>query len=869
MKKLILLSAFIPVCLFAQVADDFSDGDFTQNPAWTGDTGHFKLSSSTAVPQDQRPALQLDAPAAGLSSLSVSHALSGELEWHFWTKLSLNTSSGNYARLYLFSDKADLKTPLHGYFLQVGGQQDSVIFFRQDSLETSRLLRMSTAFTGNSTNALRFKVTRSAEGTWKFYCDELGGNSMVLQGECNDPAFPQGNHFGLFCQYSSSNTSKFYFDDIYAGPLIIDSVPPVLIRIKTVNPSELLLTFNEPTEKESAENVDSYEIIPGVGHPYEAVRLLDPAQVHLFFDEQLESGQQYILNISSVKDLAGNESGPLAQPVWYYRVQPYDLLITEIMADPTPPRELPEYEYLEIYNRSPLPLNVEGLRLKISSSEQVLPLYFISPGDYVLICDDDDVEIMQHIAPSIGIPSFSLSNTGSTLQIIDESGRIIHYLEYSDSWYHNNIKSEGGWSLEMIDPENPCKAGENWTASVSAEGGTPGKVNAVNAQLISDLKIIKTCCINERSLLVSFSESPDSLAATDIARYRADPFLGNPDSAFILAPDFLSVRLVYNQGFTPGRLYSLEISQGLQNCVGEELTTSLVSPFAMSGPAEPFDLLINEVLFNPLGDGVDYVEIYNPSNKTIDLEGMILASVKSSPMELPDTQVRVITSSCMAVFPGQYLVLTSDPDMVKSQFFAKDPDAFLKMPSFPSYNNDKGTVLLKKPDGTVVDGMDYQEEMHFLMLLSYDGVALERISPERTGNDPSNWHSAAETAGFGTPGYKNSQFLENHEEDDAFTLRPEVFSPDGDGKDDNLGIFYHFETPGKLVTVLIFDSFGRPARTLVNNEMPGTGGLFSWDGTLNDRTPARDGIYIVYMEALGMDGKTKRFKKAAALARSR
>jgi hypothetical protein len=96
-----------------------------------------------------------------------------------------------------------------------------------------------------------------------------------------------------------------------------------------------------------------------------------------------------------------------------------------------------------------------------------------------------------------------------------------------------------------------------------------------------------------------------------------------------------------------------------------------------------------------------------------------------------------------------------------------------------------------------------------------------------------------------------------------------TFSPDGDGRDDQLGISYLFGEPGKLITVLIFSSEGRLTRTLVNNEMPGTSGIYSWDGTMDDRTPAMEGIYIVYMESLDMDGHTSHNRKACVLARRR
>lgn len=869
MRKFFLFTVMLPLCLFSQVTEDFSDGDFTQDPTWTGDMSHFKISTSTAVPADQRPALQLNAPAAGISTLAVAQQFIGDLEWQFWVKLSLNSSSGNFARVYLLSDSTDLKATHNGYFLQIGGPEDSVIFFRQDSVDVIRLLCLDSAYTGNSTNALRFKVLRSYEGNWKFYADPVGGHSIEFQGETNDLLFPGGNYFGIYCQYTSSNTTKFYFDDFYAGPLIIDSIPPALLKTDVVNPSEILLTFSEAVDPESAENPANYDVMPGMGNPYSAIRLLDAARVQLFFDQEMQNGEAYTLNISLLKDLSGNEMGLISQPVWYYRVSPYDLVFTEIMADPTPPRDLPEYEYLEIFNRSPYPLDLGGMNLIISSTTRELPAITINPGSYLLLCDDDAVEIMVHLANAIGLSSFTLPNSGTTLQLADTSGLTICYLQYDISWYKEDSKSEGGWSLEMIDTNNPCLGEENWKGSVNASGGTPGNENSVSASQNVTVKMTKACCSNETELEIEFSESLDSLIASDTSRYTAEPFLGHPSLAIPVAPGFRSVRLFYDQGFSAGQLYQLTVNPGLKNCIGDEIASSFLSSFALPETVEPFDIIINEILFNPLGDGADYIEIYNRSEKAISLSELILSSVKNSPPELPDTQSVSITSSCITLLPSQYLLLTSDPQIVKDQYYTSDPEAFLQMSSFPSYNNDKGYVLLMDQDKMVIDGMTYSEEMHFLMLNSPEGVSLERICPDRLGDDASNWHSAAETAGFGTPGYRNSQYLEIAENEDALSIQPEVFSPDGDGIDDNLGIAYKFSSPGKLITVLIFNADGRLVRTLVNNEMPGTNGIYSWDGTLDDRTPAQNGIYIIYSEALGMDGKTLHYKKAGVLARNR
>jgi hypothetical protein len=513
MRKILIFVVILPLCLFGQVFENFSDGDFTIDPAWLGDLGHFKLCSTTAVPEDQHPALQLDAPEAGVSALAVAIHIGGDLEWRFWVKLSLNTSFGNYARVYLMSDQSDLISPLHGYFLQIGGADDSVVFFRQDSLQLFRLLCLESAFTGNSVNTLRFRILRGAEGDWKFYADPDGGHFIELSGSTSDLIVPGGEFFGIYCQYSSSNISKFYFDDIYCGLPVIDTIPPVLLQ--------------------------------------------------------------------------------------------------------------------------------------------------------------------------------------------------------------------------------------------------------------------------------------------------------------------------------------------------------------------PFDIVINEILFNPLVDGVDFVEIFNRCDHSMDLEDLSLASVKASLTGPPDTVSVLVSSSSLLIQPGKYLVLTSDPQKVMEQYPLADPGNFLKLPSFPAFNNDKGFVLLTDKNNLAIDGFHYSEEMHFLMLNSFEGVSLERICTDKFGDYPSNWHSAAETAGFATPGYQNSQYLELSDDGNTLSVQPEVFSPDGDGREDQLGIVYNFSPPGKLISILIFNTEGNLVKTLVNNEMPGTHGVYSWDGTLDDRTVAQNGIYIIYLEALGMDGRTRRFKKAAVLTKYR
>ncbi|MDX5438570.1 MAG: hypothetical protein LPK03_15310, partial [Pontibacter sp.] len=91
---LLLLS---PSMASAQLRESFSDGNFTQNPAWTGDVGGFTINA-----QGQ---LQSNGPAVTGTVLYLStpsQAAVGTV-WEFWANLRLATSSSNYADIYLIS----------------------------------------------------------------------------------------------------------------------------------------------------------------------------------------------------------------------------------------------------------------------------------------------------------------------------------------------------------------------------------------------------------------------------------------------------------------------------------------------------------------------------------------------------------------------------------------------------------------------------------------------------------------------------------------------------------------------------------------------------------------------------------------------
>ncbi|MEZ5107208.1 MAG: lamin tail domain-containing protein [Draconibacterium sp.] len=277
---------------------------------------------------------------------------------------------------------------------------------------------------------------------------------------------------------------------------------------------------------------------------------------------------------------------------------------------------------------------------------------------------------------------------------------------------------------------------------------------------------------------------------------------------------------------------------------------------------EPNDVLISEVLFNPLPEGADYVEIYNNSAKEISLNRLYLAS-RDDDLEL--TQVYLLSTLKKKFMPQDYLVLTKDTNEVFPWFTIKCKECFLQMPKFPSFNNDEDYVVLLNENLKVIDELHYTDKLHSPLLADEEGISLERISFSKETNNQENWHSASSTSGYGTPGYKNSQFEIEDVAKSLVTFSPESFSPNSDGYNDEFKIHYELEKAGYIANAWIFDSMGRLVLKLAQNEILGTNGDMIWTG--EDETGQRQnlGAYIVLLEIFDTTGKVHRFKNGVVL----
>lgn len=418
----------------------------------------------------------------------------------------------------------------------------------------------------------------------------------------------------------------------------------------------------------------------------------------------------------------------------------------------------------------------------------------------------------------------------------------------------------------MIDARSPCAGSVNWAASTAVAGGTPGRANSQPPGIANNPppSLLHTYPIDNNRLIAVFDVPLDSNSAAQPNNFNIQPSGSHPISCFALPPFFKEVQLLFQQPLIMNAVYQLVVSD-MKGCEGSIAAILNTAKVGLPSPVQPGDIIINEILFDPPPDGADYVELFNRSNRIIELQ-QLYCSNRDVSRQLAN--MKVVSSKPFLLFPGEYLAVSENPDWVRSKYTIQNSHAMRQAP-LPSLPNETGSLVLSNAAGEVLDELHYEASWHFSLLNKAEGISLERNSPYLSTQDKHNWLSAASTAGNGTPGYQNSQFHGNAEEKAGFQLSSTVFSPDLDGRDDVLFIRYNMTSAGAIGTVRIFDIEGKPIRQLAANVLMGISGQWNWDGLSESKQTLPAGIYIVQVSWFNAQGLSRRWKQAVALVRRR
>ena len=587
----------------------------------------------------------------------------------------------------------------------------------------------------------------------------------------------------------------------------------------------------------------------------------DSKSVLLKVSEMLLITETYTLSVNGLSDCLGNIM--LAEETTFFQLpevaNPKDIIISEFMPDPLDQVGLPKAEFVELYNRSNKQFNLANYTL--NGKPVSIDYYQFLPNEYVILCVETERINYASYGNTIGMASWDiLSNSGETISLVDTKNKIkVDELHYTRSWYNSTIKDQGGWSLEIIDTENLCSNEENWTASVQPTGGTPGAENSVKASKpdLSGPRLEDVVVIATDTLLLSFNENLDSMSIL-FGSYSVDG-MGDLSVTFT---SLKHVKLKLQTGLLPKKQYTVTVNN-LTDCAGNIISNEFnTASFALPEEAESGDIVLNEVLFNPRANAPDFVELYNTSDKYIDLHNWFIAN---KDIDGKPDNLKIITDNPFVIAPRQFLVLTKDATTLANEYPNGNIEAFLEIKSIPNYNDDNGSVVILKEDSSLYEVFDYNEDMHHPLLNNVEGVSLEKIKIDGLTNDPDNWHSASSII-FATPGHENSQSSPEIVSEGVITISPQVIIPNQNGIDDFSTIHYEFDKPGYVVSVYIIDDRGRMAKRIMENNILPLSGDLHWDGTLEDGRKARIGSYMVFMEVFDTNGEVKHYRKRVVLA---
>jgi len=237
-------------------------------------------------------------------------------------------------------------------------------------------------------------------------------------------------------------------------------------------------------------------------------------------DSLVHSGQFSGLTAGNISlgvqvSVSGDEdelNNTLTQTVFISDPENQALIINEILFEP----DVEQEEWVEVYNPGFLPINLKEVlfadsrdTVRISAED-----FILYPGEYAVIAGDSAAQFQYSLSYNqlLIIGSFpTLNNTNDNLILLNIYYYIYDRVNYTSDWYAR--ETDGGTSLEKINPNFNGQISNHWAASVDPSGSTPGRLNSIYVEVLP----------TEASLDVSpnpFSPDADGFEDFTVIQYK-------------------------------------------------------------------------------------------------------------------------------------------------------------------------------------------------------------------------------------------------------------------------------------------------------------------------------------------------------------
>jgi len=726
--------------LSPQFTENFSDNNLLSNPRWAGNTELFVVNDMEQ--------LQLNAAEAGTAYLSTGSEAVDNATWEFDIQLDFNPSGANFAKIYLISNVEDLSSEIHGYFVKIGGTNDEISLYRQDGLEEIEIIDGRDDRVDENPVIVRIKVARDDLGNFELFSVKNTESDFLTEGTASDNTYNQSQYFGIVSQFTKTRADKFFFDNIKVeGDSFQDKSPPQFLGKEVISNKKLQLNFSEPLDDNTAFKVENYLLNGTVNPAKAALGTNDKTKVQLVFDVPFENGRLNSLLVTGIEDSVGNKTDSLRFEFIYFQQEvasPNDVVINEIMQDPSPALQLPEIEYLELYNRSNKTFSLKDWTLSDSRSSTNLDSIILFPNEYLILCPAGGIEEFEPFGKVLGVRNWpTLNNNLDSLSLKSKRDILIYEIAYSRAWFEDEEKENGGYSLEQINPASLCaEQGFNWTGSQDEDGGTPGRVNSVLSEApLEPLNLLTLSLKSDLELQLVFNQPIDSNSLN-----KENIQINNGlKIASVTAEAPTEASIIFQKPIVPGIIYAIRLKM-IEDC-DHNFKVSFENYFGRGELPEFNDLIITEIMSTPVPSvglpEVEYLELFNSSDKLLNLDRI----------KLSDRTSQTSISGGM-LKPGDFLILTSTGGVEELQSFGN----VLGVSNWPGLNKTNDAITLQDSTGNIIFNVEYDDSWYDYADKKEGGYALEMIDPTSLCADHNfNWTGSGDLNG-GTPGKINSVF---------------------------------------------------------------------------------------------------------------
>jgi len=593
--------------------------------------------------------------------------------------------------------------------------------------------------------------------------------------------------------------------------------------------------------------------------------------VEVFFNENLSEGTTYEIVLSGLTDIFGNVSAEETKSFIFVnplRPERKSLLITEFVyledAGNVP-------EFVEIYNNTESYIDLGAVKVGDDRASEIIePLnegdqstLIIAPGNYKAVTYDVSFASRSESIIAIQeLPSFNNFGGDAVVLRNADDDSVIDSLLFDDTW----PAVRAGEAMARVNLESATADPSKWVAATQTAG-------AENEVLRSD--------DTPPELLFSGVISPDTLTLifNEFIEPQGISITGNGMEVPVI--EVAGDRVLADAaGLNPVEPNSISI-ESVEDVAGNEISALQDIPVAVQLSRVTNKPVINEILFDPINDPgfeqSEFIELYNPTPFSLILPDEAFSvfsrsSERTTNLEANVTRApKVIKAKSFVTFFADTALTFANTRFAQS--FEIDESEFNEAHfqidrTTLSMANSNSVVLFSNDEGAVVDSLPYDESWTNPNIPDKKGKSLERIRYSSATDLSGNWTSSAAEIGA-TPGAVNSVAMTESEEEseNKITISVNPFSPDSDGFEDHTTVDYKFDHANYLLTIRIFDQYGRTVRLLTDQRSAGASGSVIWDGNNDDGEKCRFGRYILLVTAHDATaGKKKTYKKTVVIA---